>query len=75
MQLAPKWAVFARHDQADTSELLDPARPERYSNLGVEYRLNHNLQIAAVYKREQLAHLGKPLTASNEAGLWAQVSF
>lgn len=34
-----------------------------------------NLQIAAVYKRERLAHLGKPLTASNETGLWAQVSF
>lgn len=75
MQLAPQWSVFARHDQADTSELLDPARHERYNNLGVEYRINRNLQIAAVYKHERLANSSTLLSASNEAGLWAQISF
>lgn len=75
MQLSPQWAAFVRHDQTDTSELLDPTRHDRYSNLGLEYRVNRNLQIAAVYKRERLANISKSLTASNEAGLWAQISF
>ncbi len=75
LQLAPRWSVFARHDQADTSEVQDPARHDRYSNVGLEWAVNRNLRVAAVYKHERLKNLTSALSASNEAGLWAQISF
>ncbi len=75
MQLAPQWTVFVRHDQTDTSELQDPALHEHYTHLGLEYQVNRHWQVAAVYRHGRLANTGTPLTASNEAGLWAQVGF
>lgn len=74
-QLAPHWAVFVRHDQADTSEVLDPTRHDRYENLGVEWNIARKLQMAAVYKRERLSRLGMGLATFNELGLWAQIGF
>ena len=74
-QLAPHWAVFVRHDQADTSERLDPTRHDRYEDFGVEWSMARKLQIAAVYKRERLSHLGMGLSTFNELGLWAQIGF
>lgn len=75
MQVALRWTVFARHDRADTSERLDPTRHERYSQLGLEYRVNRNVQVAAVIKRQRLANRAMSLAAANEAGLWAQLAF
>lgn len=75
VQLTPCWAMFVRHDQADTSELLDPTRHDRYENLGVEWSIARKLRIAAVYKRERLKHLGMGLATFNGLGLWAQIGF
>ncbi|MGS1012959.1 porin [Rhodanobacter sp. UC4448_H15] len=75
VQLNPQWALFARHDRADTSELLDPARRERYTNFGLEWNVNRSLQLAAVYKRERLANASRALASSNEVGVWAQIAY
>jgi hypothetical protein len=75
MQLTAQWAVFARHDRADTSELIDPARHERYDNLGLEWSISRQVQLAAVYKHERLSNLTQRLASSNELGLWAQIGF
>jgi hypothetical protein len=74
-KLTPQWALFARHDQADTSERLDPARRDRYSNAGVEWSPNRSLRLAAAYKHERLANQTSELSSSNELGVWAQIAF
>lgn len=75
VQMTPKWALFVRHDQADTSEQLDSSQHDRYENFGVEWSVINHLQIAAVYKHERLRHRRADIAAANELGLWAQVSF
>lgn len=75
MKLAPQWSLFARHDRADTSERLDPARRDRYTDVGVEWSLNRSLQLAAACKRERLANRTRALAASNEVGVWAQLAY
>lgn len=75
VKVAPRWALFARHDRADTSERLDPARRERYTDAGVEWEVNRSVQVAAAYKHERLANPSRELTASNEVGLWAQIAY
>lgn len=75
LKLNPQWAVFTRHDQADTSEWLDPARHDRYTNLGLEWAVSRNLRVAAVYKHERVANASRTFRAFNEVGLWAQIDF
>lgn len=75
VKLDPHWAVFARHDQADTSERIDPTRHERYDNLGLEWNISRRVQLAAAYKHERITHVDRTLSSFNELGLWAQVGF
>lgn len=75
VQLGPRVALFARHDHTAPSADLDPARHDRYSNLGVEWRARKWLKLAAVYKRERLLLSGTDLKTINEVGVWSQVSF
>lgn len=75
MQVAPRWTLFARHDQADTSARLDPARQARYSHLGLEYHVSRSVQVAAVVRRQRLANHTTLSTTTNEAGLWTQIAF
>lgn len=75
MKVAPQWSLFARHDRADTSERLDPARRDRYTDVGVEWSVNRSLQLAAAYKRERLANPTRELASANEVGVWAQIAF
>jgi hypothetical protein len=75
MKFGPHWALFARHDQADTSERIDPTRHERYDNLGLEWDISRQLRVAAAYKHERITHPDSTLSAFNELGLWAQIGF
>lgn len=73
--LAPRWAVFARHDQTRTSEWLDPSQRDRYEQLGLEWSVSQQCKLAMVYKHERRADANGTLTAANELGLWAQIGY
>lgn len=75
VQLAPKLAVFARHDRYVPSSVLDPSRTERYANAGIEWRARSWLRVAAVWKRTRVADAGAVLQDVREAGVYAQLSY
>ena len=76
------YAVFARYDHADLSNELDPAANDRYFNIGLQYRVNQSIRLAAVYKQdrnERSVLTPAPMHATNtrtrEIGVWGEVKF
>lgn len=75
-------SVFARHDRARLSRLLDREANSRYYNLGVQYQVSKSFKLAAVWKHDQGgASVPAPLprqvqtVTNNEMGLWGEVAF
>lgn len=73
-QFTPQYGVFARYDETRMSLDIDPITRERYHQLGVEWKPNKHLRLAAVGKRVEQATKLKAME-SNEAGVWAQIAF
>ncbi|MGE8279752.1 MAG: hypothetical protein ACN6O2_04885 [Stenotrophomonas sp.] len=73
-QLSPQYAVFTRHEETRMSLDIDPRTRERYSMVGVEWKPNRHLRLAAVGKQVR-AETAKSRLESHEAGLWAQIAF
>lgn len=73
-QLGPQYALFTRHDETRMSLDIDPRTRERYHVVGVEWKPNRHLRLAAVGKQVRQETAKKRLE-SHEAGLWAQLAF
>lgn len=52
----PQWSVFARYDGLDPSQILDPREHYDYVNAGIQYEPVQNLDLALVYKHEDISH-------------------
>lgn len=74
-QLAPRVALFARHDRFASHTDFGAALDNRYTNAGVEWRAQKWLRLAAVYKHERLARTAAPTAVGDEIGVWSQWSF
>lgn len=75
VQVAPKVALFARHDRYAPSSVLDPSRSERYSNAGIEWHARPWLRMAAVWKHTRVDDHGVVLKDGDEAGVYAQINY
>jgi hypothetical protein len=53
---APQWAVFGRFDHAALSEDVAPALTDQYYNFGVSYEVLRQLDVALVYKHEEVSN-------------------
>jgi hypothetical protein len=85
--LGGPWSVFARYDDARLSRDIDPQARDKYFNAGLQYAVNKNFLLAAVFKHEQQdddPNLAMPVAIpigvhadrrGNEIGIWGQVSF
>lgn len=73
-QFTPQYGVFARYDETRMSLDIDPITRERYHQLGVEWKPNRHLRLAAVGKRVEQRSAKKAME-SNEVGVWAQLAF
>ena len=73
-QLSPQYALLTRHEETRMSLDIDPRTRERYHLVGVEWKPNKHLRLAAVAKQLKQETAKKSLE-SHEAGLWAQISF
>lgn len=51
--VTPKLALFGRYDWVDPNKRTDPAAKEHYYNIGVDYLVAKNIDVAAVYKRDR----------------------
>ena len=54
--LTPQWALFARYDGVDPSKHIDPAERYTYYNFGINYEPVKVLDLALVYKHEEVTH-------------------
>lgn len=87
LNLDGPFSLFARCDDAKLSKNIDPLARDKYFNAGVQYEVNKNLVLAAVFKHEQQdgnpnlmvpgaipigAH---PDRRGNEIGVWGEVKF
>jgi hypothetical protein len=73
-QFTPAYAAFARHDRGRESLRLDPTLEERFSQLGVEWKVSKQLKLAVVGKRTEVESATRD-AAANEVGVWAQLAF
>lgn len=73
-QITPRYALFTRHDMTRMSLDIDPRMQERYHVIGVEWKPNRHLRLAAVGKRV-LQEMANVRIESHEAGLWTQLAF
>jgi Gram-negative porin len=71
-----KLAVFARYDGAKTNKNATLNPKDTYYNVGVSYEARKNVDVALVYKTEEIKNNDgtKPLESS-EIGVWSQVKF
>ena len=56
VNLWPKWALFARYDGVDPSRHIDPAERYTYYNFGINYEPVKVVDLALVYKHEDVTH-------------------
>jgi hypothetical protein len=49
VQLTPRWAVFARYDNALPTRLREPSRRATYGNAGVQWQPVKRLRLALAY--------------------------
>ena len=72
--MSAKYALLTRHEETRMSLDIDPRTRERYHLVGVEWKPNKHLRLAAVAKQLKQETAKKSLE-SHEAGLWAQIAF
>ncbi len=85
VSLSKKAALFARYDDAKPSKDLAPTLENTYYNLGVDFQPIPKLDVAVVYKRDQVDNgtyktsngtIGGVSTGKHdEIGVWMQVQF
>jgi hypothetical protein len=81
----PKLAVFGRYDWVDPDRVSTPRLKERYFNLGLDYQVVKDVDLALVYKRDRADHGFVPTSngtiggadrgAYDEIGIWSQIKF
>ncbi|MFL6732281.1 MAG: hypothetical protein ACJ8EP_08040, partial [Sphingomicrobium sp.] len=81
----PKVSVFGRYDRLKPSRNLNPSMRDNYFNVGLDYKPIDPIDLALVYKHEQVTHgllstsngtIGGPDRGSyDEIGLFAQLGF
>ena len=54
--LNPKWSIFGRYDAQDPSKTLAPAEKYAYYNIGINYEPVKTVDLALVYKHEDISH-------------------
>jgi hypothetical protein len=78
-QVNPKSAVFARYDDSTTNAnknvLTTADVKENYFNVGYAYKPRKGIDVALVYKHDEVKTAGVKTSQRDEFGVWAQVGF
>lgn len=75
MQLTPAVAILARHDKLKPSTWLNPYQQDRYSHIGLEWKINSSLRMAAIWKHGRIRNTNQQWQTNDEAGVWARIHF
>jgi hypothetical protein len=81
VDVAEKVALFARYDKADPKKTTAPTLRDTYYNLGAQYQVNKDINLALVYKADKTDN-GVVSTSNGtingkyqEIGVWSQIKF
>lgn len=66
---------FARYDSDKPNRDTAPSRKEDYYNVGVSTRPRKGVDLAVVYKHDEVSNGGVKTSEFDEFGVWAQVAF
>jgi len=70
-----KAAVFARYDSDKPNKDTAASKKEDYYNVGVSFKPRKGVDLAVVYKHDEVKNKGVKTSESDEIGVWTQVSF
>ena len=73
--VSSKASVFARYDNDKPSKDLAPNKKEDYYNAGVSCKPRKGVDLAVVWKHDEVKNNGATTSKSDEFGVWTQVSF
>ncbi len=77
VNLGDAYWLFGRYDEDKTSKTLHPDMKEQYFNVGLEYVAIKGVNLALVYKHDNVDHpaSASQVTKYEEIGMFAQVAF
>ncbi|MDE2218879.1 MAG: hypothetical protein KGL25_01600 [Gammaproteobacteria bacterium] len=71
----PQVSGFIRYDSAKPNKDTAPDRKDEYYNIGVATRPRKGVDLAVVYKHDEVKNAGVKASEYDEFGVWAQVAF
>jgi hypothetical protein len=71
----PQVSAFARVDSAKPNKDTAPSKKDDYFNLGLSTKPRKGVDLALVYKHDELKNGSTTLSKFDEYGVWAQVRF
>jgi hypothetical protein len=75
MNFTPKVAGFARYDSAKPNKDTAPTKKDEYFNIGVSCKPRKGVDLAVVYKHDELKTGSVKNSELDEFGVWSQISF
>jgi len=75
VNFTPKVSGFARYDSAKPNKNTVPDRKDQYFNLGVSCKPRKGVELAVVYKHDEVKAGGVKSSEFDEFGVWSQISF
>jgi len=68
-------SIFARYDNDKPNKDTAPSKKEEYYNAGVSFKPRKGVDLAVVWKHDEVKNNGATTGKSDEYGVWTQVSF
>ena len=75
LNMTNQWAAFARYDNDKLNKDTAPNKKEEYFNLGVSTKVRKGVDLAVVYKHDEVKNNSVKAGEFDEFGVWAQVAF
>jgi len=71
----PKVSGFLRYDNEKPNKDTAPTKKDEYYNVGVATKLRKGVDLAVVYKHDEVKNNGAKASEYDEFGIWTQVAF
>jgi len=75
VNFTPKVSGFVRYDSAKPNKDTSPTKKDEYFNLGISCKPRKGVDLAVVYKHDELKTGSVKTSEFDEFGVWSQISF
>ena len=70
-----QWSGFVRYDNEKPNKDTAPTKKDEYFNVGAAAKLRKGVDLALVYKHDEVKNNGAKASEYDEFGVWTQVAF